>query len=142
MENLDVVFLYYLRLNCWKRIDAPPCPWRCTYAAIQLCLFKKNKVVHASFVFIFSSLASSRNGGYRTVHGLCVRVPFLYIHGLFIALSGNMQSTYVIFGEAYVEKSGSGGGSHYPTARSASAEEFLKPAPGKFAPAEVEVRKV
>ena len=62
--------------------------------------------------------------------------------GLFVALSGDMQSTYVIFGEADWEKSGSGGGSHHPTARRAGAEAFLKSAPAKCGPRGVEVRTI
>ena len=61
---------------------------------------------------------------------------------LFVALSGDVQSTYVIFGVADMEKPVSGGRSHRPTARRAGAEAFLKPTPTKCAPREVEVRTV
>ena len=71
---------------------------------------------------------------------VCAR--FQYVDDLFIALWGNMQSTYVIFGAADIEKSDPGGGSHHATARRAGAEAFLKPAPANCAPRELDVRKV
>ena len=79
--------------------------------------------------------------------GMVGTVPFM-VHVcartfyMLMVCSLPLQSTYVNFGEANSEKSGSVGRGRHPTARRAGAEAFLNPAPANCAPREVEVRTV